>query len=120
MIAEKFIDNVMAETNEQWLKRIKYANVMNDIELALFHSNIEYTQHSLHGGYQLRFPWCDGDVVIHDRSGKSADGKVESFGFPWDVGEISIMTPKLFVEYIRNYYRQIKQEEQEQNNVEEK
>ena len=38
-------------------------------------------------GYQLTFPWYNGDVYSH------VDGYVETFRFPWDKGDVTAMYP---------------------------
>jgi len=45
-------------------------------------------------GYQLRFPWCEGDVAAHDHTYEHNSGKVESYCFPWDDGDVSVLTPE--------------------------
>ncbi len=45
-------------------------------------------------GYQLRFPWCEGDVAAHDGTYEHNRGKVESYEFPWDDGDVSVLTPE--------------------------
>lgn len=45
-------------------------------------------------GYQLRFPWCVGDVAAHKGTYENENGKVESYCFPWDDDDVSILTPE--------------------------
>lgn len=45
-------------------------------------------------GYQLRFSWCEGDVAVHDGTHGHNRGKVESYEFPWDDGDVSVLTPE--------------------------
>lgn len=44
-------------------------------------------------GYQLTFPWCNGDIVCNDMSYGHVGGYVETFKFPWDEGDVTTMYP---------------------------
>lgn len=43
----------------------------------------------LHGGQQIRFPWCSGDVICHPYSYGGDDGKLETMGFTADGEDVS-------------------------------
>lgn len=59
------------------------------------------------GGWQLRFPWCEGDVAIHGWTVDHEKGKVESYQFPWDDGDVTILSPDAAAELIIEYYKEL-------------
>ena len=60
--------------------------------LAALH--IPCTVNALYEGWQLRFPWCDGDIAAHAGTYGEARGMVESFCFPWDGDDVTVLTPE--------------------------
>lgn len=56
--------------------------------------NIPCTMNALYEGWQLRFPWCEGDIAAHRGTYEQAQGKVESYCFPWDDGDVTVLTPE--------------------------
>ena len=56
--------------------------------------HIPCTVNALYKGWQLRFPWCDGDIAVHTGTFGEAQGMVESFHFPWDEGDVTALTPE--------------------------
>lgn len=49
----------------------------------------------IHDGFQLRFPWYeDGDIACHS----GTFGVLESYGFPWDDGDVTRDTMDGFVQ----------------------
>ena len=67
---------------------------------------IPYTVLPIWEGWQLRFPWCIGDVACHDGTYGSASGMVESYEFPWDEGDVSVLTPQEATIKIIAYYNE--------------
>lgn len=56
--------------------------------------HIPCTMNEIWEGYQLRFPWCEGDVAAHDGTYETKNGMVESYCFPWDDDDVSVLTPE--------------------------
>lgn len=61
------------------------------------------------GGWQIRFPWCVGDVACHKYTYGNMDGYVESYQFPWDEGDVSVLTPEEAADKIVAYYNELKE-----------
>lgn len=66
--------------------------------------NIPCVPHVACDGAQLRFPWCEGDVICHSGSYLNKQGQVETYQFPWDEGDVSVMTPHEACRKIAGYY----------------
>lgn len=66
---------------------------------------VPFTLNLCHDGLQIRFPWCVGDVVCHSASFGSYDGCVETFRFPWDEDDVTILLPEEAAIRIADYYR---------------
>ena len=86
------MDNEQLTTNELQ-NRIIYAQAILNITNKLDEAKVPYTINECLAGYQLRFPWCHGDIVAH-RYAPSKPGKVESMGFSWDDGDVTVMEPE--------------------------
>lgn len=56
--------------------------------------HIPCTMNALWEGWQLRFPWCAGDIAAHRGTYGQAQGKVESYCFPWDNDDVTVLTPE--------------------------
>jgi hypothetical protein len=70
----------------------------------LDNKKIENTCYHCYEGYQLRFNWCKGDVACHSGTYGSRSGYVETYNFPWDDGDVSMLTPIEAANKIYNYY----------------
>lgn len=81
-------------TTKELNERIIYANSILTIVEKLDKAEVPYTLHECWEGYQLRFPWSEGDVVAHAGSYGSRSGKVESMGFSWDADDVSTWDPE--------------------------
>ena len=79
-------------TTKELQNRIVYAQTILKVTNKLDEAKVPYTIHECLGGYQLRFPWCDGDIVAHQYA-PSRLGKVESMSFSWDAGDVTVMEP---------------------------
>lgn len=56
----------------------------------------------LYEGWQIRFNWAYGaDVAAHDGTYGTFSGKVESYQFPWDEGDVSVLEPEEAFELIK-------------------
>ena len=80
-------------TAKELQNRIIYAQAILDITNKLDKAEVPYTINDCLNGYQLRFPWCDGDIVAHQYA-PSRLGKVESMNFSWDAGDVTVMEPE--------------------------
>lgn len=90
-------------TTKELQNRIVYAQAILGITSILDEEKVPYTINDCLGGYQLRFPWCDGDIVAHQYA-PSGLGKVESMGFSWDEGDVSVKEPMIMaVNVVREY-----------------
>lgn len=90
-------------TTKELQNRIVYAQAILKITDKLDEAEVPYTINDCLGGYQLRFPWCDGDIVAHQYA-PSGLGKVESMGFSWDEGDVSVKEPMIMaVNVVREY-----------------
>lgn len=79
-------------TAKELQNRIIRAQAILDITNKLDEAKVPYTIHECLDGYQLRFPWSHGDIVAHQYA-PSKLGKVESMGFSWDAGDVTVMEP---------------------------
>lgn len=81
-----------------------YFERINAIAKVCAKNDVPYTMNPIFEGWQIRFPWCDGDVVIHDGSHGHRIGLVESYCFPWDDGDVSAMTSEEMADKIVEFY----------------
>lgn len=65
---------------------------------------VPYEIKRLHDGYQLIFDWTRGDVACHSGTYMSSKGFVESYQFPWDEGDVTVMSPDEAARAIEKYY----------------
>lgn len=65
---------------------------------------VPYTICQCYEGWQLRFPWCKGDIAVHDGTYGAPAGKVESYQFSWDNGDVTSLTVEEAVRRIKNEY----------------
>lgn len=90
-------------TSKEVQNRIIYAQAILGITKILDEEKIPYTINDCLGGYQLRFPWSDGDIVAHQYA-PSRLGKVESMDFSWDAGDVTVTEPMIMaVNVVREY-----------------
>lgn len=91
----------MFDSIPSFLSKLSYnQEVADEFERLLKEKGIEYTVKGLHGGYQWKFPsFPQGDVVLHGFS-YGNDTCVESYGFPWDDGDVTALPPAEMVEKI--------------------
>lgn len=77
------------------------------IEIALIGCGVEFTEEeSWNGGTIIRFPWCSGDIAYHKDTYGYPD-YVETFRFPWDNEDVSILYPDEAVRKIVAYYMEV-------------
>ena len=85
-----------------------HAQAVLSIIIRLYDAGIPYQPLSLYEGWQLRFPWDEGDVACHAGTYGNAAGMVETYQFPWDNGDVSALTPEECAGRIIAYYNEIK------------
>lgn len=71
-----------------------YLETITIIADALAMLGIPFTANPLYDGWQLRFPWSDGDIACHSYTYGSSKGHVESYMFSWDDGDVTELTPE--------------------------
>ena len=77
--------------------------------------NIPYTTNSLLEGKQIRFPWCAGDVACHEFTYGTDIDKVESYCFPWDNEDVTVLSVEEAAGLIVGYYFGLEEEEEEED-----
>jgi len=84
-----------------------YKERINIIVDACFNNDVPYEVRPLFDGYQIRFPWCHGDVACHSGTYGCNDGCVETYAFPWDEDDVSVMPPSDAINCIVGYYKAV-------------
>lgn len=85
-----------------------YKERIDLIATCLSRLNIPFEMRSLYEGWQILCPWADNaDVAAHDGTYGTARGMVESYGFPWDEGDVSVLTPEEAADRIIVYWYQL-------------
>jgi hypothetical protein len=84
-----------------------YYSIMSAIKDCLDFCGVPCEMRPLYEGFQLQFPWCKGDIAMHDGTYGARQGNVESYCFPWDKGDVTILNPIAAVSKISEYYRTI-------------
>ena len=96
----------------------KVANIyefgMHELTRLLDRLDIPYEDPAeLCGGRQIRFNWCDGDVICHCASYGGNRGLLETMGFKRDCGDVSgHLTPFEALEIILHEWNTREKEEQ--------
>lgn len=90
----------MMNTNFKYLVPIlKVARILDTLEVPF-----QFT--GCYNGAQLNFDWCEGDVVCHEGSYGHTRGEVETYQFPWDDGDVSVLSHSECAKKIIEYYKQ--------------
>lgn len=71
--------------------------------------NIPYEIRPCWDGFQIRFSWCHGDVACHSGTYSANQVAVESMGFPWDEGDVSIHLPEEMAQFIIQHWEKNKE-----------
>ena len=85
-----------------------YFERINDLVLTLSDNGIPCQVTDLYDGYKVTFfPWSSGDVIAHSYMlGRGEHGcTVESFGFPWDEGDVSLLDVQEAIDLITDLYK---------------
>ena len=84
----------------------RYYERIQNLVLALSKNEVPCHVEPLYDGFKVTFPWCSGDVIAH--SGMLGDVDygytVESFGFPWDGYDVTVLSVREAVDLITNFY----------------
>ena len=83
-----------------------YYSVIYFIKAILDTLQIPCEMRKIYEGFQLRFPWCPGDIAMHDGTYGAKAGDVESYCFPWDSGDVTRLTPEEATRKIIAYYEE--------------
>ena len=83
----------------------KYKKAIFEIVRILEENGVPFNIKELYNGWQLRFPWCDGDVICHSGSFDCEKGLTESYHFPWDNGDVCVFPPREMANKIIDYYK---------------
>ena len=70
-----------------------FISVAAELITELKELEVPFTTNVAMDGIQFRFPWHDGDVIIHHYSYSCNSGMMESYNFPWDRGDVSVWEP---------------------------
>lgn len=68
--------------------------------------NIPFSVNKILDGWQIRFPWCEGDIACHTYTRGVANGFVESYRFPWDEDDTSVLTLAKAISNVAAYYEE--------------
>lgn len=83
----------MMNKNELVSLNPNFISVAAELIAELKELDVPFTTNVAFDGIQFRFPWHDGDVIIHSVSYSCNSGMMESYGFPWDRNDVSIWAP---------------------------
>ena len=82
----------------------EYASPIINLSDLLNTAKVPHSCNPIHDGLQLRFDWCDGDVVCHFFSYGHEFGFVETWGFPWDEDDVTSLSVEECYRRICDYY----------------
>lgn len=77
--------------------------------------NIPFSINTIFDGWQIRFPWCVGDIACHFYTHGAADGLVESYRFPWDGDDTSALTPEEAASKVAAHYEYVWRSKEDTN-----
>lgn len=87
---------MMNELNPQFLA------LAREFDKYLVENDVIATKYLMFDGYQWKFPFTNGDVILHSGSYHN-DTCVESYGMPWDRGDVTALPPERMAKYLGNY-----------------
>lgn len=90
-------------TQEQ-LNEVIFQGTTAVLAAILTREKIPHKVRPLHDGFQIYFPWCDGDVICHSFSYGNKWGEFESYGFPWDEFDVTVLSISDAATKIIKYY----------------
>lgn len=87
----------------------KYFTILSAIANKLAQENIPFILEPCNDGWRLVCPWADGaDIAVNRFTFGSSKGRVESYKFPWDNGDVSILESEEAFRKIRQLWREYK------------
>lgn len=81
-----------------------FAKTIFSISLELSVLGVPNTIEECWDGCKISFPWCEGNIAMHSWTHGSEDGCVESYKFPWDEGDATILHPETAVKFIQRHW----------------
>lgn len=82
----------------------EYAKPILELANLCTKKDIPFTLNIIWDGLQIRFPWHSGDMACHAGTYGHTSGCVESYQFPWDNGDVSVLEPEEAVELLFDLY----------------
>lgn len=82
----------------------EYAKPILELANLCTKNDIPFTLNIIWDGLQIRFPWHSGDMACHTGTYGHTDGCVESYRFPWDEDDVSVLEPEEAVELLFDLY----------------
>lgn len=82
----------------------RYNEIISALSDKLDHYHIPHEVNDCWDGAQIRFPWAVGDIAIHSGTYGNSNGYVESYQFPWDNEDVSMLDPEEALTNIIAYY----------------
>lgn len=86
------------------MKKVNYAEIILSMVQILKDCEIFFDIKPCFDGWQLVFPEYGGDVAIHSYTRGADRGYVESYRFPWDNEDTTMLTPFETLENICELY----------------
>lgn len=65
-----------------------YELAIHELTRLLDRLDIPYEEEELYDGYVVRFPWCKGDVACHRALPGGTNGRLETYRFSLDNGDV--------------------------------
>lgn len=86
----------------------RYFERIDDLVYGLSDNGVSCDVKNLFDGYKVTFPWTFGTVVAHSGVlGQNASKyTVESFGFPWDEGGVTLLDVQEAIDLITEFYKE--------------
>jgi len=86
--------------------RKEFLENLPPILAGLIVEGVPFQYRPLYDGWQLIFNWCNADVACHKGTCGNLAGFIESYCFPWDGNDVSILSPENFTEKVIEYWRE--------------
>ena len=82
----------------------EYAKPILELANLCTKKDIPFTLNIIWDGLQIRFPWHPGDMACHAGTYGHTGGCVESYQFPWDEDDVSVLEPKEAIDLLFDLY----------------
>lgn len=83
------------------LGKKSYANDRRKLNRKLKKAGINFIWRHSFDGYQWLFPEFRGDAIIHSFSYGNKQGYFETYGMPWDNGDVSMVSAKDLIKHLK-------------------